>query len=556
MVTTRSQLVAEDTSKTTKAKRSSNNLLFIVKAAPKAARIAAAGGASSSKKSDVEPPPAASDNDEDMDDSEDNSEMSDDDSEEMDMPDWVKESEDLSRVFESTKSSIYKRRPDLLRILTTPMRKRHRRILFEWHHIYKNLMPGSQDRMDAREMIHKLFQEYKRGFVRYSENKEQIRAMEKSTMKDSTMSDMEYKILALETSDENKKTIYRKFMELREKEADERDDEFFKIKQWLTWATRMPFDRTRPFSIIATDPGALTEFIRGLRRRLDDILYGMNDVKDQIMLFVHHKLVHPDMKGSSLGLIGDPGVGKTTIARCMAGVMGFPFEQIAFGGVKTVEHLKGFDFTFVGSQPGEVAKCMSRMGCKNGILFLDEYEKVADSPEMNAFLLHLTDFSQNSDYRDNYLSDVAMDLSCLWLIYSMNNQPDDKALRDRIFTIRIPGYKTQDKVCIVRDFLLPKFISQQKNIDKDAIRFADDSAIMHLLDRIHTSKDKGMRRVEQAVKDLVFKITFLVHHGDSFDVRFSYKGIKSYPVVIDRPMIDALLIKNDEDDNGVSRMFI
>jgi hypothetical protein len=56
--------------------------------------------------------------------------------------------------------------------------------------------------------------------------------------------------------------------------------------------------------------------------------------------------------------------------------MDYPFEQISFGGVQNPEYLKGHDYTYVGAQPGEVVKCLRRMRYKNGILFLDEYEKI------------------------------------------------------------------------------------------------------------------------------------------------------------------------------------
>jgi len=316
----------------------------------------------------------------------------------------------------------------------------------------------------------------------------------------------------------------------------------------------MPFDRTKAFPELRYDAPALTAFLKRLRTELDTTLYGMNDVKDQIMLFVHHKLVHPDMKGCSLGLIGDPGVGKTSIARCLARVMDFPFEQISFGGIRTTEHLKGFDYTYVGSQPGEISRCMSRMGYKNGILFLDEYEKVSENHDVNAFLLHLTDFSQNSQFRDNYLSDVTMDLSCLWLIYSMNQLPEDKALRDRIFAVHVSGYSHKDKVNIIRDFLLPKHVQAQHLQPGDMMM--DEETARYLVDFVG-GNDKGIRRIEQFIKDLVFKVSFLMHHKGEISVGFRYtKMVEEYPVNITKEMIEKLCKQNKtEKNNAVISMY-
>lgn len=474
------------------------------------------------------------------DDSEDD-EVSDAESEGFDVPENVEKDPVLLEKFEKVKKDITDDLPTMENILTTPMRKRNRKILFEWYHIYQNLMPCSQDRMEARMMIKNLYDEYKRDFKKFLKHKDEIKAFEKVDKAENSILNMEYDIIQLPTSNENKMAVYRKYKEMREKSEDERDEEYYKLKQWLQWALRIPYDRTKEFPVLRTDTVALTGFLSKLRLELDRTLYGMADVKDQILLFVHHKLVHPDMKGCSLGLVGDPGVGKTSIARCLARVMDFPFEQISFGGIRTTEHLKGFDYTYVGSQPGEIVKCLSRMKYKNGILFLDEYEKVSDNNDINAFLLHLTDFSQNSSFRDNYLCDVSIDLSCLWLIYSMNQLPEDKALRDRIFTIKVSGYSLQDKIHIVRNFIFPVHIRAQ-SIPDDSIQIDSETA-SYLIQAVG-GNEKGIRSLEQAVKDLVFKITFLVTHGESLQVGFKYSKVLEYPVTITRDLIDVLRKKN------------
>jgi ATP-dependent Lon protease len=331
-------------------------------------------------------------------------------------------------------------------------------------------------------MIKNLYEEYKRDFKKFQKHKDEIKAFEKVDKAENSILNMEYDIIQLPTSNENKMAVYRKYKEMREKSEDERDEEYYKLKQWLQWALRIPYDRTKEFPVLRTD-----------------------------------------------------------IARCLARVMDFPFEQISFGGIRTTEHLKGFDYTYVGSQPGEIVKCLSRMKYKNGILFLDEYEKVSDNNDINAFLLHLTDFSQNSSFRDNYLCDVSIDLSCLWLIYSMNQLPEDKALRDRIFTIKVSGYSLQDKIHIVRNFIFPVHIRAQ-SIPDDSIQIDSETA-SYLIQAVGGT-EKGIRSLEQAVKDLVFKITFLVTHGESLQVGFKYSKVLEYPVTITRDLIDVLRKKN------------
>ena len=96
------------------------------------------------------------------------------------------------------------------------------------------------------------------------------------------------------------------------------------------------------------------------------------------------------------------------------------------------------------------------MKYKNGILFLDEYEKISENKDIASSLLHITDFQQNHEFQDNYLSDIKIDLSQLWFIYSMNELPKDTALRDRLFVINVPAYSKHDKATILKDYVLPK----------------------------------------------------------------------------------------------------
>jgi ATP-dependent Lon protease len=271
----------------------------------------------------------------------------------------------------------------------------------------------------------------------------------------------------------------------------------------------------------------------------------MQHVKEQILLFVSSKIQNPHMKRCSLGLIGAPGTGKTAISRLLAKVLDFPFEQISLGGISNPDYLKGHEYTYVGAQPGEISKCLKRMKFKNGILFLDEFDKISDNNDMCSALLHITDPIQNSEFRDKFLSEITIDLSYLWFIYSMNELPRDSALSDRIYTIQVPGYQLQDKVCIITHYLVPKAL-RNINISENSIKISPKIAEYLIKEKTDWENSVGVRAIEKVVNNIVSKIDFLVKHQDKkgklkgFDVSFNTGKVVKYPVTITREIIQIL----------------
>lgn len=440
-----------------------------------------------------------------------------------------------------TKIEILKTEPKIIKILEEPLLTQDRARLLQLYEIYKTTSPDSEQWLELRNNVNKLFDECKNNYkqhCRYTneqhkEMKDQITILETY---DSNI-DLQYKILSLPTSIQNKQAIYSRYKELREMSSN--DEEKGKLKHWLNWAISIPHDdiKTFPFS-----KNQLTDFLRNVSNTLDKELYGMKCVKEQILLFVSSKIQNPHMKKCSLGLIGLPGTGKTAISRLLAQVLDFPFEQISLGGISTPDYLKGHEYTYIGAQPGEIVKCMKRMKYKNGILFLDEFDKISDNKDICSALLHITDPVQNSEFRDKFLSDVTIDLSYLWFIYSMNELPSDSALRDRIYTIEVPGYKLEDKICIVTDYLFPKAL-KNINVPENSIVVSPTVAEYLIKQTPNWENCTGVRLIEQAVTNIVSKIDFLVKHQDNngqlkgFDISFDIGKAIKYPVTLTCTMI-------------------
>lgn len=825
------------------------------------------------------------------------------DEDEENMEENIKEIDpDAYENLQKVKEELSRTEPSIIKILKEPLRIEDKAKLVQYYEIYKSQIPNTEEWLDTRETLNKMFENFRAGYIQHQKyTSEQHSKMDEEIKQFSSCDSqlaLKYKILGLHTSRENKEVIFQRYQEFTE--LNTRDEEYGKIKNWLSWAVNVPHDNLKEFPF---QKYKLTEFLQGVSRKMDAELYGMEKVKEQILIFLNAKLLNPEMRRCNLGLIGPPGVGKclakdtpivmfngsikkvqdiavgdkimgddslprnvlslargqekmykikqhkgdnyvvneshilslklvktkkdivcignkkykkgdivdinvrdyiklsnykksclkgfkvgiefaendipfdpyiiglwlgddssstskitiqdskiiyylynilpslkmtlqyqsqydyllkgikqvnplwnvlknlnlvnnkhipdiykinsrqnrlkilaglidshgryikhsnmyeitqinkilmndivflcrslgfytsiveckksciykgerkegvyqrahisghgleeipvlidrkqackrrqiknmlhtridieplyideyygftidgnhrfllgdftvthnTAISKLLASVMDFPFEQISFGGVSNPDFLKGHEYTYIGAQPGEIVKCLKRMKYKNGILFLDEYEKIADNKDLCSALLHITDPVQNSEYRDHFLSEITIDLSHLWFIYSMNSYPEDSALRDRIFSIEVPGYTVQDKINIVKKYLVPKTL-KNVGLDPDSIIMSDET-ISTLINKVCSNSDKGVRTIEKTITDLVNKINFLANHQDEegnlvgFNMSFDIGRKITYPLVLSQKLVSKF-VKSKELSYALQMMYI
>jgi ATP-dependent Lon protease len=469
--------------------------------------------------------------------------------EEYQIPIQIQNDEILQKKFNSLLEKLQKKTPLLQTILNLKCKIKDKVELFELYYIYKSCVYNSEERLEMKTTINEKIKTIRKETLFFKDSREKLTELNKQVESMDESLQIKKEIVELNADQHHKIILYKKYKDLENSEY--RDEEYFKQKTWLQNALKLPFNN---FVNIQTDN--ITKQLQDIRYFLDEELYGMENVKEQILLFLNNRFHNPVMRGCSLGLVGDPGVGKTSIALSLSKILSLPFVHIALGGLIHADSMKGHESTYVGSKPGSIAQSMMQMKSKNGILFFDELDKINGNEEIVNTMLHMTDFSQNHKFQDNYFNEIDIDLSSLWFIYSMNEKPDSKALADRIHYINVKGYNLDDKIQIIQKYILPKLLKNMKLKSEDIC--IDDSIARDIVQKVQSENDKGIRLLDKAVQEIISKTIFLVNNQNSLPVSFSLPEKYfpfSFPVTIDSKML-SLFLKEFEKEKTFQHLYI
>jgi ATP-dependent Lon protease len=298
------------------------------------------------------------------------------------------------------------------------------------------------------------------------------------------------------------------------------------IRTWLDRVLDLPWGKTTSDNLDLV----------AAREVLDADHHGLEDVKDRIVEFLAvRKLRHerglddlpaapedsdaepgtePAVEvataarrggGAIVTLVGPPGVGKTSLGESVARAMGRRFVRVALGGVRDEAEIRGHRRTYVGSQPGRIARAMTEAGTMNPVLLLDEVDKLsagAWSGDPTAALLEVLDPAQNHTFRDHYL-EVDLDLSDVVFLATANMMETIPApLLDRMELVRLDGYTEDEKVFIGRKHLLPRQLAAA-GLGEDEVALSDDAIRAIITDY---TREAGVRSLERELGKLARKV--------------------------------------------------
>jgi len=256
------------------------------------------------------------------------------------------------------------------------------------------------------------------------------------------------------------------------------------------------------------------------------------------------------------------GNGKTTLVKDgISKVMNRPFAFIALGGASDSAYFDGHSYTYEGSHWGRIVQILQDSKCMNPIIYFDELDKISDTQkgeEIIHMLTHLTDPSQNSLFQDNYFPGINLDLSKALFIFSYNDESRvNKILKDRMYVINTKGFKTEDKLKISKEYLLPELLTTF-NFEKEEIIFTDE--ILKEIIEKYTLGEEGVRNLKRAIETIISKVNIYMlsySEGDNDSVKDLAFKIKDFklPLTLTEEHIQTLL-KIGQSDKAPEHMYM
>jgi len=297
---------------------------------------------------------------------------------------------------------------------------------------------------------------------------------------------------------------------------------------------------------LKTNINSITGLIKDVKTTLNSCVYGHENAKRQVECIVGQWMnsSNGDQKGYVLGFEGNPGIGKTTLAKGLADCLkdengvSRPFSLIALGGDSSASTYIGHSYTFVGSMWGKIVQILQDVKIMNPIIVFDEFDKLSKTEhgrEVIGILTHLLDSTQNDKFEDKYFAGIPLDLSKVLFILSYND-PDsiDPIVLDRVHRIKFDSLTVDDKIVIAKNHLLPEIY---KNVGLEGIIEISDDVLKYII--TDYTMEPGVRKMKEKLFEIVGQL--------NLNCLQNPETIVDFPIKITRDDIRNNYFKNKHD---------
>lgn len=348
----------------------------------------------------------------------------------------------------------------------------------------------------------------------YKETRQTIKYESQLKHMKNTMYTLKDHILKLDLEDQYKAIVYDKYITYNNC-INDLDGKKEKIKGWLDWVIKLPWNKSHSFGKDLT----LTQLMFNLKSQFKSV-YGLTHAKEELMMYIlKHAVIDKDthgnrvqLGGNIIALEGPPGIGKTYLVNHFARGIGFPYDIIPLGGCNDRAYLDGHSYTYEGSIPGKLVQSLTKLKCNNGLIYIDEIDKLSQSEqghEVYGTLLHILDPTQNMEFQDNFIGNIPINLSKIIFVISINDRNNiNPILRQRMSIIKIPPPSNVDKINIAKQCIIP-MLQKEFNFKQNEIIITD--TILNYIVKHIVNNEKGVRNLKHILAS-IFKRLFTVYH--------------------------------------------
>jgi ATP-dependent Lon protease len=356
-------------------------------------------------------------------------------------------------------------------------------------------------------------------------------------LKNITMEDIDYKkqLLLNKYIPNNIKNLTLEKIE----EMKSYNNDYYKQLTFVKHILNYPwFSDDSKFENLKDNKNEIKDYLINIEDKLNNTCYGHEDAKKLLLQIIGKWISNPESKGTSFGMSGPPGVGKTLLAKSIGKALDIPFAQITLGGQNDGELLHGHGYTYSGSQPGLIIKKMVEMGSSRCILYFDELDKACSKHgninEITSILIHLTDPNMNKSFQDRFFQGIDFPLDKVIMIFSYNDASKvDPILLDRIREINVDPYTLIDKLKICRDFVIPDLldsinINMNINISNNMLEYIISNY----------TNEAGVRGIKSKLEDVLMKLNLDQLYGNIRKNKFILNKKKIHEILKEPKILD------------------